>query len=66
MLMLITAAGMLVVFIISVIFYRQRDRRVVRGSGHDMMTIILAGCLVGYTGVLTFVARPEKGEYSHS
>ena len=50
--------------VISGIFIRNRERRVIRGSGYDMMTIIMAGCLLGYTGVLTFVADPGKGMYS--
>ena len=62
-LLLITAGGMLVIFIISCIFYKHQDRRVVRGSGQDMMAIILGGCLLGYTGILTFIAHPGKGNY---
>lgn len=56
----LASASFLVVFAITGIFYKHRERKVIKGSNKELMLLIQLGLVIAYVSVFAFVTKPTK------
>ena len=58
-LMLLAALGIFVVLVIMYVVIKNRDRRVIKGSSCELITIILVGILLAFVTMPAFINKPN-------
>ncbi len=56
----ISSVGILVCFLIAIIFIYHKDKKIIRGSSRELMTPITVGLLIAYLSVFAYIAKPQN------
>ncbi len=57
--LLITGTFLIISFIFAIILTKNRDRKLIKASGRELMAIIMLGIIVAYVIVIFFMAKPS-------